>query len=517
MVKRCNWRMQGSQIINSYTLVWWQANGFCTDTFSYFVSRNLHHSGVYRIFYAPMSFFDTTPMGRIIGVFGKDIDIGLTLSNVLGSVIIIAVIEHYFLIVAVVSFCGYQYFAAFYRASAREVKRLGLPTIRTYGEIPRFLKDNAYYIDLENRALILTVTNQRWLAIRLDFCGAILVLSVALFVALGVSGSSAAQVGLVLTYTTSLTQACRMMTRQSAEVENYLNSVERVVHYSQTDLMKQEAPHEIEESKPCADWPAKGAIEFKEVTMRYRPGLPNVLHGISLAIRGGEKIGIVGRTGAGKSSITLALLRIVEYAGSITVDEFSVDISKVGLKDLRTKISIIPQDPTIFSGTVRTALDPFSLYDDARLWDALRRSFLVEEHSLQNPKDISEESSAGRITLDTVLETGGSNLSVGEKSLLSLARALVRDTRIVILDEATASVDLETDSKIQQTIQTEFEDRTLICIAHRLRTILSYDRILVLDGGQIAEFDTPLNLYRKDGGIFHALCEKSNISENDIT
>ncbi|KAF8802448.1 P-loop containing nucleoside triphosphate hydrolase protein [Phlegmacium glaucopus] len=549
--------MQGSQIINSYTLVWWQANrfhrnfsfyqilyaslgisqsiftllvGFCTDTFSYFVSRNLHHSGVYRIFYAPMSFFDTTPMGRIIGVFGKDIDTYIFQSSISFSTLSND-FSFYTVIVAVVSFCGYQYFAAFYRASAREVTRLdsmlrsvlyshlsesltGLPTIRTYGEIPRFLKDNAYYIDLENRALILTVTNQRWLAIRLDFCGAILVLSVALFVALGVSGSSAAQVGLVLTYTTSLTQACRMMTRQSAEVENYLNSVERVVHYSEPGLMKQEAPHEIEESKPCADWPAKGAIEFKEVTMRYRPGLPNVLHGISLAIRGGEKIGIVGRTGAGKSSITLALLRIVEYAGSITVDD--VDISKVGLKDLRTKISIIPQDPTIFSGTVRTALDPFSLYDDARLWDALRRSFLVEEHSLQNSKDISEESSAGRITLDTVLETGGSNLSVGEKSLLSLARALVRDTRIVILDEATASVDLETDSKIQQTIQTEFEGKTLICIAHRLRTILSYDRILVLDGGQIAEFDTPLNLYRKYDGLFRALCDESNISENDI-
>jgi len=223
----------------------------------------------------------------------------------------------------------------------------------------------------------------------------------------------------------------------------------------------------------------------------------------------------VGRTGAGKSSITLALLRIVEYEGSITIDD--VDISKIGLKDLRTKISIIPQDSTIFSGTVRTVLDPFSLYEDARLWDALRRSFLVEEHSLRNSSDISEESSAGRITLETVIGTGGSNLSVGEKSLLSLARALVRNSRIVILDEATASVDLETDSKIQQTIQTEFEDKTLICIAHRLRTILSYDRILVLDSGQIAEFDTPLNLYQRGDGIFRALCDKSNILEKDIT
>ncbi|KDR79020.1 hypothetical protein GALMADRAFT_244748 [Galerina marginata CBS 339.88] len=561
--------MQGSQLLSSYTLVWWQENffhrpfsfyqvlyaalgisqaistfllGCCTDIFSYLASQNLHHDGIANIFHAPMSFFDTTPMGRIIGVFGKDIDnvdnqlpvslrmLVLTISNVLGSVVIITVVEHYFIVVAIVVSFGYQYFAAFYRASAREVKRLdsmlrsllyshfsesltGLPTLRTYGEIPRFLKENAYYIDLENRALILTVTNQRWLAIRLDFCGALLVFFVALFAVLGVSGTSAAQVGLILTYTTSLTQACGMLTRQTAEVENYLNSVERIVHYSRSDSMKQEAPHEIPRNRPAPGWPENGAIEFKGLSMRYRPNLPNVLHGISMSIRGSEKIGIVGRTGAGKSSITLALLRIVEYEGSITID--GVDISKIGLKDLRTKIAIIPQDPTIFSGTVRTALDPFSLYDDARLWDALRRSFLVEDRPPQ-PTDNGVESTAGRITLDTMIDSEGSNLSVGERSLLSLARALVRDTKVVILDEATASVDLETDKKIQHTIQTEFKDRTLICIAHRLRTILTYDRVLVLDSGNVVEFDTPLTLFRKEDGIFRGLCENSSVTERDI-
>ncbi|KAH9481477.1 Multidrug resistance protein fer6 [Psilocybe cubensis] len=564
--------MQGSQLTSSYTLVWWQANSFhrafsfyqtlyailgisqaistflsgcCTDIFSYFVSQNLHHEGITNIFYAPMAFFDTTPMGRIIGVFGKDIDnidnqlpvslrmLTLTVSNVLGSVVIITVVEHYFIIAAIVISLGYQYFAAFYRASAREVKRLdsmlrsllyshfsesltGLSTLRTYGEIPRFLKENAYYIDLENRALILTVSNQRWLSIRLDFCGALLVFFVAIFAVTGASGSSAAQVGLILTYTTSLTQACGMLTRQTAEVENYLNSVERIVHYSQTDVMRQEAPHEIPENKPPAEWPQKGAIEFKDLSMKYRPGLPNVLHGISMSIRGGEKIGIVGRTGAGKSSITLALLRIVEYVGKITID--GVDISKIGLKDLRTKIAIIPQEPTIFSGTVRTALDPFSLYDDAHLWDALRRSFLVEDTKTRSSGEESEESATatGRISLDTVLESEGSNLSVGQRSLLSLARALVRETKVVILDEATASVDLETDKKIQHTIQTEFKDRTLICIAHRLRTILNYDRILVLDSGNIVEFDTPLSLFQNADGIFRALCDNSSITEKDF-
>ncbi|KAF8183977.1 ABC protein [Pholiota molesta] len=529
--------LQGSLITSSYTLVWWQANtfdrpfsfyqtlyagmgiaqavftfsaGWATDIFSYLVSTHLHHAAVFNIFHAPMSFFDTTPMGRIIGIFGKDIDIVLTISNVLGSVILITVVEHYFIIVVVFVFFGYQYFASYYRASAREVKRLdsmlrsllyshlsesltGLPTLRTYGEIPRFLKENAYYIDLENRALVLSVTNQRWLSIRLDFCGAILIFIVALFAICGVSGITPAQVGLILTYTTSLTQACGMLTRQTAEVEV---TVFLVVHYSQREFLEQEAPHEIPEMKPPPEWPAKGAIDLKDLTLCYRPGLPNVLHGISLSIRGGEKIGIVGRTGAGKSSITLALLRIVEYGGLITID--GVDISKIGLKDLRTKVAIIPQDVR----TVRTALDPFFVYDDARLWDALRRSYLVEEAS-QGEASSSEESD-------------GLNLSVGERSLLSLARALVRDTRVVILDEATASVDLETDQRIQQTIQTEFKNRTLICIAHRLRTILSYDRILVLDSGNVLEFDAPLALYSNPGSLFRGLCEKSNITEKDF-
>ncbi|KAF5371833.1 hypothetical protein D9615_009539 [Tricholomella constricta] len=503
--------MQGSQIMNSYTLVWWQSNAFyqpfsfyqglyaglglfqalftfvlgvVMDRISWFVSRNLHHDSVRNIFHAKMSFFDTTPAGRILGVFGKDIDsidnqlpvsmrlLVLTLSNVLGAIVIISVVEPYFIIVAFAISFGYQYFAAFYRASAREVKRLdamlrsvlyahfsesltGLPTIRSYGEISRFVKENTFYIDLENRALFLTVTNQRWLAIRLDFCGAGLVFVVAIFSVVGVSGISPAQVGLVLTYTTTLTQLCGLLTRQTAEVEvrfllseydgldsfvifakNYMNSVERVVHYSQSDLIEQEAPYEILEHKPPSDWPQVGDIEFKQVSMSYRPGLPEVLRGLSMYIKGGEKIGVVGRTGAGKSSLALTLLRLVEYSGTVVVD--GIDIGKIGLRDLRSNISIIPQDPTLFSGTVRTALDPFSIYDDARLWDALRRSFLVDSRaSNQDNAGTNTDIPQGRITLDTIIEPEGANLSVGERSLLSLARALVKDARLVILDEAT--------------------------------------------------------------------------------
>ncbi|OCB92268.1 ABC protein [Sanghuangporus baumii] len=565
--------MQGSQVLNSYTLVWWEGDmfhrpfsfyqilyamlgiaqslftlllGIAMDVLSDFASRNLHHDALHNIFYAPMSFFDTTPLGRILGVFGKDIDtidnqlslsmrmFVISMASVFGAVVIITILEHYFLVVAFFIAVGYCYFAAFYRASAREMKRLdsllrsllyshfsesltGLPTIRSYGETDRFLKDNRYYVDLEDRALFLTITNQRWMAIRLDFMGGLLVFFVAIFAVTGVSGINPAQIGLVLTYTTQLTQLCGMVTRQYAEMENYMNSVERVVHYSRGDLIPQEPPHEIEGKKPDSSWPQRGAISFDKVTMSYRLGLPKVLKGITLDAKGGEKIGVVGRTGAGKSSLMLALFRIVELnSGKITIDD--VDISQIGLKDLRTKISIIPQDPLLFSGTIRSNLDPFGLYDDARLWDALRRAYLVD--SIDDPSAISDKQDIGkneeldvndslheveeggeravstlvsgsvtpvrRFTLDTTIESEGSNLSVGERSLLSLARALVKDCKVVVLDEATASVDLETDSKIQHTIQTEFSDRTLLCIAHRLRTILSYDRILVLDSGEVA-------------------------------
>ncbi|KAG2059706.1 hypothetical protein BDR06DRAFT_987184 [Suillus hirtellus] len=440
-----------------YTLVWWETNKFnrpnsfyqtlygclgvvqailvCLlgagmDFISYYASQSLHHKSVRNVFHASMSFFDTTPMGRILSIFGEDIDVVIMLSSVVGSIVIVSVLEPYFVIAVFFIAIGYGFFAAFYRAGAREVKRLdsmlrsllyahfsetltGLPTIRSYGEMKRIIAANRYYIDLEDRALLLVVTNQRWLAIRLDFMGAILVflVGVALLAMIDVSGINAAQIGLVLTYTTSLSQMCSLVTRQTADVENYMNSVERLVQYVAGDMVPQEAPYEIEERRPPAQWPEHGAVEFNDVKMAYRPGLPNVLKGISIKIRGGEKIGVVGRTGAGKSSLMLALFRIVEVSGgSITTD--GVDISTLGLKDLRSKISIIPQDPLLFSGTIRSNLDPFSQHSDA-------------------------QAPTNRCDLDSTIEREGANLSVGERSLLSLARALVKDDRVVVLDEAT--------------------------------------------------------------------------------
>ncbi|KAI5990317.1 ABC protein [Pisolithus orientalis] len=560
--------MQVSQIMGSYTLVWWESNtwnrpnsfyqilygcfgigqalftffvGASVDLMSYFVSQNLHYQSMRTVFHAPVSFFDTTPVGRILGVFGKDVDsewflvlaktmffIILTMSLVLGSVVVVSILEPYYLAAVVILYLGYSYLVGFYRASAREVKRLdsmlrsllyghfsetftGLSTIRGYGEMKRFVKANRYYIDLENRSLYPVIANQRWLAVRLEFMSATLTFLVALLAVTDVSGINAAQIGLTLTYTMILSQMLSFVTRQTADVENNMNSVERILQYTREETVPQEAPHEKPEVKPPADWPHEGAIEYKDVQMSYRPGLPNALHGISLSIQGGEKIGIVGRTGAGKSSLMLVLYRIVELSGgSIILD--GIDISTLGLKDLRTKISIIPQDHLLFSGTIRSNLDPFNQYDDAKLWDALYRSCLVDRPSLK----AEEETRANRYTLETVIESEGANLSVGERSLLSLARALVKDCKVVVLDEATASVDLETNNKIQRTIATEFRDRTLLCIAHRLRTIISYDRVLVMDAGMVAEFDIPYNLYQKEGGLFRGMCEGSNITLKDI-
>ncbi|KAI0733631.1 ABC protein [Fomitopsis betulina] len=563
---------QGCTIMNSYTLIWWEedqwgkanwfyqtlyallgvgqaiftfAIGSTMDELGFYVSSNLHHRAIRNIFYATMSYFDTTPLGRILSIFGKDMEnidnqlpvsmrlFVLTVSGMFGSVVIITILEYYFIIAVVGIAFGYSYFAAFYRASARELKRIdgmlrsllyahfaeslsGLPTIRSYGETARFLRDNEYFVDLEDRAAILTVTNQRWLAIRLDFLGGMLIFIVAMLAVFSVSGINAAQIGLVLTYSTSLVQMCSVVTRQSAEVENYMSSVERVIEYTRGDRIEQEAPHEIKDKQPPKEWPASGAIDFKDVVMRYRPGLPFVLKGLSLSIRGGEKVGVVGRTGAGKSSLMLALFRIVELSsGSIGID--GIDIATIGLKDLRSKLSIIPQDPLLFSGTIRSNLDPFNQYSDAHLWDALRRSYLVEYTTPEGGEgDDDAQTSTHRFNLDTIIESEGANLSVGERSLLSLARALVKDSQVVVLDEATASVDLETDSKIQQTIQTEFGKRTLLCIAHRLRTIISYDRILVMDAGQIAEYDTPLNLFHRQDSIFRGMCERSGITTGEI-
>jgi len=558
---------QGFFIMTSFWLVYWQERrfnipngaymgiyaglgigsavavffmGFSNAIINIMASTRLHGRAIQRVMFAPQHFFDITPLGRIMNRFSKDIDTLdntlsdamrmaiSTMSNIMGATILIAIIQPYFLIAMGVVTLLYIQNARFYRRSSIEFKRIdailrsslyshfseslsGIATIRSYGESDRFCQENIERMDIENRAYYPTIINQRWLGIRLDFLGSVLSLVVAIIVITSHSVSPS-QGGLALSTMITVQQAYSWLVRQIAEVENDMVGAERILHYANT--LEQEAPHQVLENKPAGTWPAEGKIEFKNVRMKYREELPDVLKGLTLSIGKHEKVGIIGRTGAGKSSIMIALFRMAELSGGV-IEIDGVDVSKVGLNDLRSGISIIPQDPLLFSGTLRTNIDPFNEKSDHELYDALRRAHLVKTKTSTDGRVSDDDSSARKFNLDTPVEEEGGNLSVGERSLVSLARALVRDTKVLVLDEATASVDVETDAKIQETIRHEFKEKTLLCIAHRLKTILSYDRILVMADGQVEEFDTPENLFRA-GGAFHEMCGKSNISLEDV-
>ncbi|KAI0503298.1 ABC transporter family protein [Xylaria bambusicola] len=497
-------------------------------------SKALLRQAVTRTLRAPMSFFDTTPLGRITNRFSRDVDVMdnnltdamrmffLTMVTVISVFALIIAFFHYFAIALVPLAIIFILAASYYRSSAREVKRFesvlrsvvfakfsegisGVASIRAYGLQGRLVGELRGTIDEMNSAYYLTFSNQRWLSLRLDLIGNLLVFTTGILVVTSRFSVPPSTGGLVLSYILSIVQMLQFSVRQLAEVENGMNAVERLIHYG-TNL-EEEAPEHTIDVRPS--WPEKGEIVFDNVEMRYRENLPLVLKGLSMHVQGGERIGIVGRTGAGKSSIMSTLFRLVEISGGhITID--GIDIATIGLHDLRSRLSIIPQDPTLFHGTVRSNLDPFSEHTDLELWSALRQADLVPADAGPNDKDPS------RIQLDSIVEEEGLNFSLGQRQLMALARALVRGSRIIVCDEATSSVDMETDDKIQKTMAVGFKGRTLLCIAHRLRTIIGYDRICVMDAGRIAELGTPLELWNIKDGIFRGMCERSGIRHEDL-
>ncbi|KAK8137647.1 ATP-binding cassette transporter protein [Apiospora sp. TS-2023a] len=498
-------------------------------------SKALLRQAVFRTLRAPMSFFDTTPLGRITNRFSRDVDVMdnnltdamrmyfLTLATIISVFALIIAFFYYFVIALVPLAIVFILAASYYRSSAREVKRFesvlrsvvfakfgeglsGVSSIRAYGLKDKFVTELRNSIDEMNAAYYLTFSNQRWLSMRLDTIGNLLVFTTGILVVTARFSVNPSIGGLVLSYILSIVQMLQFTVRQLAEVENGMNAVERLQYYG--NQLEQEAPEHTVEVRPS--WPEKGEIVFDNVEMRYRANLPLVLKGMNMHVMGGERVGIVGRTGAGKSSIMSTLFRLVELSGGhITID--GLDISTLGLHDLRSRLAIIPQDPTLFRGTVRGNLDPFSEHTDLELWSALRQADLVpHDAQLEDKKDPS------RINLDSVVEEDGLNFSLGQRQLMALARALVRGARIIVCDEATSSVDMETDDKIQGTIANGFRGCTLLCIAHRLRTIIGYDRICVMDAGRIAELDTPLNLWKKEDGIFRSMCDRSGIRFEDI-
>jgi ABC-type multidrug transport system fused ATPase/permease subunit len=516
-------------------------------------SKTMLQLAIKRVLRAPMSFFDTTPLGRITNRFSRDVDVMdnnlsdamrmyfFSVSSIISVFALVIAFFHYFAIALVPLFILFLFATSYYRASAREVKRFesvlrsnvfakfgeglsGVASIRAYGLQDHFVLDLRKAVDEMDSAYFLTYSNQRWLSIRLDMIGNLLVFTTGILVVTSRFDVPPSIGGLVLSYILAIVQMIQFTVRQLAEVENSMNAVERLQYYG--TKLEEEAPLKTIEVRES--WPESGEIVFDKVEMRYRPGLPLVLRGLSIHVRGGERIGIVGRTGAGKSSIMSTLFRLVELSGGhITID--GIDISTMGLQDLRSRLAIIPQDPTLFRGTVRSNLDPFNEHTDLELWSALRQADLVPADGSQpiNNGTGEDGSSApsttalatrdqSRIHLDSVVEEDGLNFSLGQRQLMALARALVRNSRIIVCDEATSSVDMETDDKIQATMATAFRGRTLLCIAHRLRTIVGYDRICVMDKGMIAELGEPLELWKNETGIFRGMCDRSGIRMEDI-
>ncbi|KAG0023268.1 hypothetical protein BGZ80_009922, partial [Entomortierella chlamydospora] len=483
-------------------------------------TERMHSKAFDKVIHAPMSFFDATPIGRILNRFSKDVD---SLDNVLWGILNDIFITSFIVLGAVsltIAYFPYLIFAivpmaamyyggsVYYRSTSREVKRLdsnlrsvlyahfaeslsGMGTLRAYNRIDNAISVNQQKLDLSNRAYYLFQVGARWISYRTQFFGSLLALMASLF-AVGFRDSiDAATAGLILSSLVRTSGDTSYLVQCIAALENNMNSTERLVHY--TKNLPQEPPTESRPGlKPEPLWPEQGAISFNNVSLRYRPDLPLVLKNISFDIQSGLKVAVVGRTGAGKSSLIQALFLLTNLeSGQVIID--GIDTQTIGTADLRSHIAIIPQDPVLFHGTFRYNLDPLGKYSEQELWDVLGTSELKSYVQAQDGK------------LDAMVSVNGENLSVGQRQLMCLSRALLAKSKIVVLDEATASVDLATDALIQKAIRVDFAGSTVVTIAHRLNTIIDYDRILVMDQGQIAEYDTPFNLLNNPISAFSEL------------
>ncbi|KAJ6647722.1 Multidrug resistance-associated protein 1 [Pseudolycoriella hygida] len=484
----------------------------------------LHETLLHGILRAPLSFFETTPTGRILSRFAKDIDaidnslprlvsdvFGLSF-EVLATMVVISTSTYLFLVVIIPIALMYYCLQRIYIAASRQLKRLesvsrspiyshfgetlhGAHTIRAYSVQERFIEESDNRLDTNQTSEFASIVASRWLGIRLEMVANLVILFAASFAVLNRDTISSGVAGLSIAYSLQITEGLNYLVRSISSLETETVSVERTKEYSRT---VPEAAWTITKKLLPKNWPEVGTVEFNDFQVRYRDGLELVLKGISFKINGGEKVGIVGRTGAGKSSLTLSLFRIIESAGgSIIID--GQDISSLGLHDLRSRLTIIPQDPVLFSGTLRLNLDPFEQNSDTELWTALEHAHL---------KSFVEGLTAG---LNHEITEGGENLSVGQRQLVCLARALLRKTKVLILDEATAAVDMETDDLIQQTIRAEFHDCTVLTIAHRLNTIMDSDKVIVLDQGEMCEFASPNELLHNKFSIFYNMAKESGL------
>jgi len=499
--------------------------------------KKIHDTALAAVFASPSSWFDITPLGRIINRFSGDVqkvDVMLASSlsqfvsyfaSLLCTLAIIVINSVYILLSLPPLGFAYVVCSSYYRNSAREIQRLdsiskspiyaafqealnGATSIQAYGANTRFEETNRQKVDFNLRANYISLAANRWLTVRLEFFSNILLFLTALLAvvesinAAAISGASspeerkaaalrAAAAGLALTYAPGLTDTLNFLIRQLTMLETQMVSVERLNNYAS---LEREGTSAALAAPLPPTWPTAGAIKFNDVRMGYRAGLPDVLKGMVLSVAAGEQIGIVGRTGAGKSSILVCLYRLAELrGGSIDID--GVDIATVPLPVLRSRLAIIPQDPVLFTGTLRSNLDPTSEMSDEALWASLRQAGM-EAAMRQHPEGL----------LRPVEERGG-NLSMGQRQLLCLCRALLKRARILVLDEATASVDMESDALIQQTLQHSMGGTTVLTIAHRLETIMHCDRVVVMHEGRVAESGPPQQLRAQEGSRFGELWE----------
>ncbi|KAJ9526631.1 hypothetical protein QJQ45_017605 [Haematococcus lacustris] len=485
-------------------------------------SRQLHKQLMSKVVRLPMSFYDSQPTGRLLNRLTKDteaVDVQVSgsvnmalicLVNALLSILVVSLVSPVALVALGPMSLLYYRIQAVYIATSRELKRLdslafspifqhfseslqGLMSIRAFDKQALFIGQNKHNLNTSNRAYWPIQVVNRWLSVRLELMGAAIVFVTAVCVTV-IMPASSGLVGLAISSALNLTGIMNWMVRQMTELEVNMNSVERMTEYLKYE---EEAAAEVLGKQPPAGWPHAGAIEVRDLTVRYRPDLDPVLRSLSFSVRGCEKVGVCGRTGCGKSTLMITLYRLVEpCGGAIIID--GVDVAAIGLKDLRSRLSLVPQDPVIFSGTLRSNLDPFGAASgDAAIWEAVRRASLT---------DFVRGLDGG---LDAVIKEGGANLSVGQRQLLCMARALLRASRILVLDEATSNVDNATDNLIQATIRSAFADCTVLTIAHRLHTIIDSDRILLLDAGKLAEFESPAVLLQRPGGAFRKLVEET--------
>ncbi|EMS57302.1 ABC transporter C family member 10 [Triticum urartu] len=482
-------------------------------------SRSLFSQLLNSLFRAPMSFFDSTPLGRVLSRVSSDLSIidldvpfalmfGFSSSlNAYSNLGVLAVVTWQVLFVSLPMIVLAIRLQRYYLASAKELMRIngttksalvnhlgesisGAITIRAFEEEGRFFAKNLELVDKNAGPYFFNFAATEWLIQRLEIMSAAVLSSSAFVMALLPAGTfSPGFVGMALSYGLSLNNSFVSSIQKQCDLANKIISVERVNQYMD---IPSEAAEVIEENRPALDWPQVGSVELKDLKIRYREDTPLVLHGITCKFQGRDKIGIVGRTGSGKTTLIGALFRLVEPAeGEIIID--SVNISKIGLHDLRSRLGIIPQDPTLFQGTVRYNLDPLGQFSDQQIWEVLDKCQLLEA---------VREKEQG---LDSLVAEDGSNWSMGQRQLFCLGRTLLKRCRILVLDEATASIDNATDAVLQKTIQSEFKHCTVITVAHHIPTVMGCDMVLAISDGKVVEYDKPMKLMETEGSLFREL------------